>query len=137
MDKTDDYIKVFDKLIIHEVSLIFREIPKVALRQIILNNKKVLKELERELKELNFLNKIVIENQYLDMLGIKITIVRIAIYDKIDTEKIEKVIFDQFLMDPYLFDIKSLEYDDHVEILLYLFRYRSKNKLSTVLLSYY
>ncbi|WP_292319211.1 hypothetical protein [Caldisphaera sp.] len=137
MDKTDDYIKVFDKLIVHEVSLIFKEIPKVALRQIILNNKKVLKELERELKELNFLNKIVIENQYLDMLGIKITIVRIAIYDKIDTEKIEKVIFDQFLMDPYLFDIKSLEYDDHVEILLYLFRYRSKNKLSTVLLSYY
>jgi len=134
MDKTQDYVKVFDKLLVHEVSLYFNDVPKITLRQIKLNNRWVLRRLEHELKELNFLNKM--EVKVLRALPLKITTVRIVFFDKIDTSEIEKVLYDQFFEDPNLFDVKSIKHVSYSEILLYFLSYYFKNSIHLVLLNW-
>lgn len=134
MDKTQDYVKVFDKLLVHEVSLYFNDVPKITLRQIKLNNRWVLRRLEHELKELNFLNKM--EVKVLRALPLKITTVRIVFFDKIDTSEIEKVLYDQFFKDPNLFDVKSIKHVSYSEILLHFLSYYFKNSIHLVLLEW-
>lgn len=134
MDKTQDYVKVFDKLLVHEVSLYFNDVPKITLRQIKLNNRWVLRRLEHELKELNFLNKM--EVKVLRALPLKITTVRVVFFDKIDTSEIEKVLYDQFFKDPNLFDVKSIKHVSYSEILLHFLSYYFKNSIHLVLLEW-
>jgi hypothetical protein len=134
MDKTQDYVKVFDKLLIHEISLYFNDVPKITLRQIKLDNKRVLRQLEHELKRLNFLNKM--EVKVLRALPLKITTVRIVFFDKIDTSEIEKVLYDQFFKDPNLFDVKSIRHVSYSEILIHLLSYYFRNSIHLVLLDW-